>query len=168
MKRHFQMLAAYNRWANTEIYAAAGELTEDEINRDLGAFFRSALGTLNHILVGDRIWLNRFAGEAPYPMDAAPFPTLGALKAARTAEDKRIIDWVDGLTDAALVGRFTYTAGVDKRTVSQGIAPALAHLFNHQTHHRGQVHMILTALGRPSIVLDLIPFLRTEEGREFG
>lgn len=168
MKRHFQMMAAYNRWANGKIYAAAGDLTEEELNRDLGAFFRSAMGTLNHILVGDRIWLKRFTGEGEAPPEAIPFPAFAALKPARDAEDKRIIAWVGGLTEAALAGRFTYTTGTDTRTVSQRLAPALSSLFNHQTHHRGQVHMILTALGKPSVALDLIYFLRTEEGGEFG
>lgn len=168
MKRHFEMMAAYNRWANGRIYAAAGELSEDEFNRDMGAFFKSAAGTLNHILVGDRIWLKRFTGEDEAPPDAILFPAFAALKLAREAEDERIVAWVGSLTEAALVERFTYTAITDMRTVSQRLAPALSNLFNHQTHHRGQVHVILTALAKPSVALDLIYFLRTEEGTEFG
>ncbi len=87
---------------------------------------------------------------------------------AREAEDQRIIDWVQGLDDAALAGRFTYMPMTDMRTVSQRLSPALAHFFNHQTHHRGQAHMILTTLGRPSIPLDLSYFQRSEEGRAFA
>ncbi len=56
----------------------------------------------------------------------------------------------------------------DMRTISQRLAPALDHVFNHQTHHRGQAHTILTALGRPSVGLDLIAFQRTEDGRAFA
>jgi uncharacterized damage-inducible protein DinB len=170
LKRHFEMMAAYNRWANGRIYAAASELSEEEFNRDTGAFFRSAMGTLNHILVGDRIWLKRFTGEgeAPSSLDAVPFPAFQALRLAREVEDQRIVDWVAGLTDKALGGRFTYMTVTDMRTVSQRLAPALAHFFNHQTHHRGQAHTILTALGKPSVTLDLIYFQRTEEGREFA
>ena len=90
------------------------------------------------------------------------------MRAAREAEDERIIDWVGGLSDKALAGRFTYMTARDMRTVSQRLAPALDHLFNHQTHHRGQAHMILTSLGRPTVTLDLIFFQRTEEGRPFA
>ena len=170
MKRHFEMFAAYNRWANGRLYAAAEYLTEEELGRNMGAFFGSALGTLNHILVGDRIWMKRFTGEGDVPasLEALLYPTLSPLRAAREAEDERIMSWVEGLSDKDLAGRFTYMTVTDMRTVSQRLAPALAHLFNHQTHHRGQLHMILTALGRPSLVLDLVYFQRTEEGRQFA
>lgn len=168
MKRHFEMMAAYNRWANGRIYAAVGELTEDELNRDLGAFFRSAMATLTHILVGDRIWQKRFAGEAAGLPDAVAFPVFDALQLAREAEDRRIVDWVGGLTEAELAGRFSYPTLPDMRTVSLRLAPALSNLFNHHTHHRGQVHMMLTVLGKPSLELDLIHFLRADEGSEFA
>jgi uncharacterized damage-inducible protein DinB len=170
VKQHFEMMAAYNRWANRRIYAAAGELLEQDFNRDMGAFFRSAMGTLNHILVADRIWMKRFTGEgeAPGALDTMLFPAFAALRLAREAEDERISAWVAGLTDKALAGRFTYMTVTDMRTVSQRLAPALSHFFNHQTHHRGQAHTILTALGRPSVELDMIAFQRTEEGRPFA
>lgn len=170
MKRHFEMFAAYNRWANGRVYAAAEDLAEDELDRNMGAFFGSALGTLNHILVADRIWMKRFTGEgeAPASLDALLYPALAPLTAARKAEDERIMSFIGGLSDKELAGRFTYMTVSDMRTVSQRLAPALAHFFNHQTHHRGQLHMILTALGKPSLVLDLIYFQRTEEGRDFA
>jgi len=170
MKRHFAMMAAYNRWANGRVYAAASELSEEEFNRDVGAFFKSAMGTLNHLLVADRIWMKRFTGEgeAPAALDTILFPAFGALRLAREAEDERIVSWVGGLSADALAGRFTYMTATDMRTISQRLAPALSHLFNHQTHHRGQVHTILTALGKPSLTLDLIHFQRTEEGRQFA
>ena len=170
MKRHFEMFAAYNRWANGRVYSAAADLTEGELDRNMGAFFGSALATLNHILVADRIWMKRFTGEgeAPASLDALLYPALPQLEAARKAEDKRIMSWIGGLSDQELAGRFTYMTVSDMRTVSQRLAPALAHFFNHQTHHRGQMHMILTALGRPSLVLDLVHFQRTEEGRQFA
>ena len=84
------------------------------------------------------------------------------------SEHKRIADWVGGLSEKALAGRFTYMTVTDMRTVSQRLAPALAHFFNHQTHHRGQLHMMLTVLGGPSLPLDLIYFQRTEDGRRFA
>lgn len=170
VKQHFAMMAAYNRWANRIVYEAAAELTDEEFRRDMGAFFKSVMGTLNHLLVTDRIWMKRFTGEgqAPTKLDTILFPALGALEIARRSEDERIVNWVDGLSDEALAGRFTYTTVTDMRTVSQRLAPALSHLFNHQTHHRGRVHAMLTALGRPSPALDLIYFQRTEEGRPFA
>jgi len=170
MKQHLRMLAAYNRWANERLYAAAGELEDEEYRRDMRAFFSSLHGTLNHLLVTDRIWLYRFTGQgdAPKTLDAILFEKLEALKVAREKEDARIIDWVNGLESTDIAGRFTYTTVSDMRTISQRLAPALAHLFNHQTHHRGQAHAILTALGKPAPSFDLIQFQRTEEGRPYS
>jgi uncharacterized damage-inducible protein DinB len=170
MQQHFRMFAAYNRWANALVYDAAAALTEDERTRGSGAFFGSLLGTLNHLLVADRIWMKRFTGEgeAPKALDAVLFADFARLRAAREAEDARIVSWVETLTPKALAGRFTYMTVTDLRTVSQRLAPALAHFFNHQTHHRGQAHMILTTLGKPSLVLDLVYFQRTEDGRPFA
>jgi uncharacterized damage-inducible protein DinB len=170
MRQHFMMFAAYNQWANNRVYDAAAELDEEEFNRNVGAFFGSMMGTLNHLLTADRIWMKRFTGEgdAPTTLDAIPYRALPGLRMAREAEDRRIIDWVGGLGDKALTGRFTYMTVSDMRTVSQRLAPALDHVFNHQTHHRGQAHTILTILGRPSLGLDLMLFQRTEEGRAFA
>ena len=170
MKQNFQMFAAYNAWANQSVYEAAAELDENELQRDCGVFFRSMIGTLNHVLVADRIWMKRFTGEgdAPPRLDTILFPDLPSLRAAREAEDKRIVRWIDSLSVEAFAGRFTYMTVSDMRTVSQRLAPSLAHFFNHQTHHRGQAHAILTGLGRPSLQLDLIYFQRIEEGRAFA
>jgi uncharacterized damage-inducible protein DinB len=170
MKQHFMMFAAYNQWANTRIYDAALELTDEEFNRPVGAVFGSLMGTLNHLLVADRIWMKRFTGEgdAPAALDAIVHRALAALRMARETEDRRIAEWVATLTEKALAGRFTYMTVTDMRTVSQRLAPALAHLFNHQTHHRGQAHTILTMLGKPSVTLDLVYFQRTEEGRAYA
>ncbi|WP_315920342.1 DinB family protein [Mesorhizobium sp. SP-1A] len=170
MKRHFMMFAAYNQWANARIYDAAGDLSDEEFGRNVGAFFGSMSGTLNHLLAADRIWMKRFTGEgdAPAALDTLIHKTLPALRAAREAEDRRIVDWVGNLSPEELAGRFTYITVTDVRTVSQRLSPALDHFFNHQTHHRGQAHMILTVLGRPSLTLDLVYFQRTEEGRQFA
>lgn len=170
MKQHFMMFAAYNQWANGRIYDAVAALDEEEFNRDVGAFFGSMMGTLNHLLATDRIWMKRFTGEgdAPAKLDAILHRALPGLKLAREAEDRRIVDWVGGLTEKALSGRFSYMTVSDMRTVSQRLAPALGHAFNHQTHHRGQAHTILTILGRPSVQLDLAFFQRTDEGRAYA
>ncbi len=170
MRRHFQMFAAYNRWANTLVYDAAAQLSPEELGRDTGAFFGPLVATLNHILVADCIWMKRFTGEgaAPAALDTILYPALPALRVAREAEDDRIVGWIESLPDKAFAGRFTYLTVTDMRTISQRLAPALAHFFNHQTHHRGQAHATLTALGKPSLALDMIHFQRTEEGRPFA
>ncbi len=170
MHQHFAMMAAYNRWANRLVYDSAAALDEGDLDRATGAFFGSLMATLNHVLVADRIWMKRFTGEgdAPSRLDTILHRGLPDLRAAREAEDGRIIAWIEGLDDAAFGGRFTYLTATDMRTVSQRLAPALAHFFNHQTHHRGQCHGMLTGFGQPSLGLDLIYFQRTPEGRPFA
>lgn len=168
MLRHYRMFAAYNRWANTQVYAAAAELSDADFRSNRGAFFGSLHRTLNHLLVADRIWMKRFtgAGEAPMTLDAVLFEDLDALVAARRAEDERIIAWTGMLDEKTLAGDFTYVTVVQPVEITQPLSAAVAHFFNHQTHHRGQCHMTLTALGKPSLTLDLIYFLRNE-GREW-
>lgn len=170
MKQHFRMFAAYNAWANQRIYEAAATLSDEEYRRDVRAFFRSMHGTLNHVLVGDSVWMLRFTGEgeSPKALDTILHEDFEGLSAARRAMDERIVDWVDGLDALAFAGRFTYITVTDVRTVSQRLAPALAHFFNHQTHHRGQAHAILSQLGHEPPSLDLVYFQRTEDGRAFA
>ncbi|TBC98411.1 DinB family protein [Rhizobium ruizarguesonis] len=168
MLRHYRMFAAYNRWANRQVYAAAAELSNAEFRSDRGAFFGSLHRTLNHLIVADRIWMKRFTGtgEAPTTLDAVLFEDRDALAAARKAEDERIIAWTGMLDERTLAADFTYVTVVQPVEITQPLSAALAHFFNHQTHHRGQCHMTLTALGKPSLTLDLIYFLRSE-GREW-
>jgi uncharacterized damage-inducible protein DinB len=169
MKSHFRMFAAYNAWANGVIYSAAARLADEDYRLDRGAAFKSVHGTLNHILVADRIWMKRFTGDgdAPAKLDTILYDDRALLRIAREAEDARIMKWIDDLLPEAFTGRFTYTTVTDLRTVSQRLAPALAHFFNHQTHHRGQASTILTGFGEEAPVMDLIYFQRTEEGRRF-
>lgn len=164
MHDHFRMLADYNRWANRQVYRAAAELSAAELRESRGAFFGSLLATLNHILVADRVWMKRFTrqGDAPSALDTILHDDLASLTAARVAEDERIIAWIDGLSDEQIAGNLTYTPLSNPVEIRQKFAPTLAHVFNHQTHHRGQAHATLTALGRPSLTLDLVYFLRTD------
>jgi uncharacterized damage-inducible protein DinB len=170
MKQHFTMFAAYNQWANRRIYDAASALPQEALERNVGVFFKSLIGTLNHLLVADRIWMKRFTGggEAPATLDMIIHLDFSLLRRAREQEDQRIVDWISGLNEKAFDGRFTYITVTDVRTVSQRLAPALAHVFNHQTHHRGQAHAILTMLDRPSVELDLLYFQRSEAGRSYA
>ena len=158
----FPMLAAYNAWANTRLYEAAARLSDEQYRADRGAFFKSVHGTLNHLLVTDRIWMQRFTGEGEVPdrLDAILFEDLAPLWQARIAEDARIVAWVHGLSEAALAGTISYRRVTTPDVFTQPLAPALAHLFNHQTHHRGQVHALLTGLVGEAPSIDLLPFQR--------
>jgi uncharacterized damage-inducible protein DinB len=158
------MLAGYNRWANERLYEAVERVPADEYRKPRGAFFGSLSGTLNHLVVADRIWMRRFTGEGPAHtrLDDTVSDELAALAVARREEDERIIAYVDSLTDAELGERFTYRTITSPADVTQPRGPALTHFFNHQTHHRGQAHCLLTMIGgndaAPS--LDLILFQR--------
>ena len=169
MNKLFAMFAAYNAWANAILYAAASELSLKQYNRDVGAFFKSMNGTLNHILVADRIWMRRFTGEGEHPpsLDVVLYPELGELTIARKAEDRRIVRYISRLEPSDLLGSFTYLPITTPDPVTQRLSPALSHFFNHQTHHRGQAHTILSILGHEPPSLDLIYFQRTAEGREY-
>jgi uncharacterized damage-inducible protein DinB len=145
---HYRMFAHYNAWANQRLFDVAARLTSEQYRADRGAFFKSVHGTLNHLLVTDRIWMQRFTGEgkAPDRLDAILFETFDELRAAREAEDRRIVDFVDRLDDNRIAGTIKYRRVSTPELFEQQLAPALAHWFNHQTHHRGQIHALLTGL----------------------
>jgi uncharacterized damage-inducible protein DinB len=159
---HLRAMAAYNRWANRRLYTAAAALPDEDYRRPAGVFFGSLHGTLNHLLVTDRNWMGRFEGTggAQHKLDAILFERLEDLRAAREAEDQRIIGHVAGLSDAALDADLEYatTSGKPQR---QPRWEAMVHFFNHQTHHRGHAHAIFTRLGvaEPS-PFDLLIFQR--------
>lgn len=159
---HYRMFARYNAWANGRLYDAAAQLPADQYRADRGAFFKSVHGTLNHLLVTDRIWMQRFTGEgeAPNRLDAILFETFDELRAAREAEDQRILRFVEGLDDRRIAGTIKYRRVSSPDEFEQQLAPALAHWFNHQTHHRGQVHALLTGLAGRAPELDLLYFQR--------
>lgn len=167
MLRHFRMFADYNRWANGRVYAAAADLADEDYRADKGAFFGSVHRTLNHILVADRIWLKRITGEgeAPGALDTILFDDLTSLAIVRTAEDERIIDYLEDLPEAELSRPVTYSNVAGTSHFTQPLSTILAHVFNHQTHHRGQAHGIITAVGGPSLTLDLIYFQRSDGAR---
>ncbi len=164
MKSRYDMFAGYNRWANARIYDAAATLSDADYRADRGAFFKSVHGTLNHLLVGDRIWMQRFTGmgEAPARLDAILYDDFAALRLARRAEDERIAAWIGSLSEADLQGTFRYRTLTNPTTIEQPRAPALDHFFNHQTHHRGQAHGLLSGLlgNERTPSLDLINYQR--------
>lgn len=168
MLEHFKMLADYNRWANVQVYGAAAQLNDVEFHEDCGAFFGSLHGTLNHLLVTDRLWMHRFTGigEPPAALGVVLHDDLSGLQEMREVWDQRIIAWVETLDTAALAADITYSSVLRPGAITHPLHLAMTHLFNHQTHHRGQCHMILTTMGKPSLVLDLLHFLRSE-GRQW-
>lgn len=159
---NFRQLAAYNGWANLRLYGAALELPEQAYRRPIGVFFGSLHGTLNHLLVTDRIWLKRLTGTGEHPdrLDAILHDDRRDLLSARIAEDARINHLIGSYADADLVSSVAYqtTSGKAYRQPLQDI---LLHLFNHQTHHRGQAHACVSILtGREPPTLDLLAFQR--------
>ena len=159
----FALLARYNTGANRRLYDACAALSDAERKRDAGAFFGSIHGTLNHILVGDRIWLARFAGETvpSTGLDAIPYQDFDALWQARQAEDHHLAGFVAGLTGARLTETVRYRNN-EGRSHADPLGLLVAHLFNHQTHHRGQVTDLLSRAGAPTPVLDLHRVLRPD------
>jgi uncharacterized damage-inducible protein DinB len=160
--KNFRHLADYNHWANRRLYAAALEMPDELYRRPTGVFFGSLHGTLNHLLLADRIWLKRLTGEGEHPdrLNAILFEHRKDLVRARMAEDARLIKVVGGYTDAGLGEAVSYQTTSGK-AYQQPLADILLHLFNHQTHHRGQAHAccsILTGNEPPS--LDLLQFQR--------
>lgn len=164
MKAIYSMFAGYNRWANRRIYAAAYALPEEAYRQSRGAFFGSLHATLNHLVVTDRIWMRRFTGEGPLHtrLDEVVYDDRDALAAARAAEDERIVAYVDGLSEDALAATFSYRTIASPQDITQPLAPALSHFFNHQTHHRGQAHCLVSQIAGNAAApsLDLILYQR--------
>jgi uncharacterized damage-inducible protein DinB len=156
------MFGHYNAWANGRLYTATALLRAEQYRADRGAFFKSVHGTLNHLLATDRIWMWRFTGEgdAPDRLDTILFENFDELRAAREAEDRRIISYLEGLEDDRFAGTIKYRRVSSPEQFEQQLAPALAHWFNHQAHHRGQVHALLTGLTGQAPELDLLFFQR--------
>jgi uncharacterized damage-inducible protein DinB len=134
MKQQFTMLAAYNTWVNARLYDAVTKLPEAEYRRDRGAFFGSLHGTLNHLLLGDIIWMHRFTGEGAEPgkLDDILFDDFAELRQARQREDARIETYVRDLAETALAGTIIYRTTRNPTTIEQELAPLLIHFFNHQ------------------------------------
>lgn len=167
---HYALLARYNRWLNERLYDACEQLSDAERKADRGAFFGSIHRTLEHLVYGDKLWLGRFAlqgeGFAALPPDLVRLPPgagygsvmhddWAALRAERARLDAAIEDWVREMPAAfaASTMRYANTAGVPRAHPAWA---ALAHFFNHQTHHRGQVTTLLSQAGIDPGATDMI------------
>jgi uncharacterized damage-inducible protein DinB len=161
---YFLTLAHYNAWANERLYDACAQLAEAEYMRPRQAFFGSIHGALNHLLVADRVWLARIEHKPPLKvtLDQILYGDLVALRVARRAEDEHIVNIVGDISARALDQKLAYAnmAGVRQQTKLRLV---LAHFFNHQTHHRGQVHDLLSQTAVKPPPLDLIFYVREAE-----
>ena len=158
-------LARYNEWMNTRLFALCATLSEAELQADKGAFFKSIYATLNHIAYSDLAFLSRFTGtpsEVP-ELGADLFGGFARLRGEREALDRRLIDWTASLSDDWLAAPQTYTSKVDGATRTLPRWLLLGHLFNHQTHHRGQVTTLLSQRGLDMGSTDL-PFMPAPSG----
>ena len=163
-------LARYNRWMNEKLYAVASRLTDEERKSDRGAFFKSIHGTLNHLLLADRVWMGRFSdarlqGDWVGPggirsLDQELYADFDELRRERTKVDVELESWVASLTHEELFAALRYVR--KDVTYESPLWWSVAHLFNHQTHHRGQVTTLLMQAGHDPGVTDLIAMLRED------
>ena len=159
---YVQRMARYNQWQNAGLYGVADALSDSERRQERGAFFGSIHKTLSHLLWGDRMWMSRFSDVSAPQGGIAGSVTLYAdwdiLKNERVAFDDTIAHWAGGLDQAALEGDLTWFSGAAQREITKPKWLLVSHMFNHQTHHRGQVHCMLTQAGGKPQATDL-PFM---------
>lgn len=151
-------MARYNEWMNTRLYEAAATLSDDRRKEDMGAFFKSIHGTLNHLLLADRVWMGRFTGSpiAVTSLAQELHSDFEELRRQRAGTDRDIIAWAQELTEDVLAGDLSYTSIVNPQPRSSPMGIAVTHFFNHQTHHRGQLTTLLMQRGIDPGVTDLI------------
>ncbi|HEX5100410.1 MAG TPA: DinB family protein [Polyangiaceae bacterium] len=164
-----KVLARYNSWMNDKLYRLAAKLSDEERRRDRGAFFKSIQGTFNHLLAADRIWLARFK-NVPAPdgfiapgirsLDQELYRDFSQLRRERAQTDAELSEWVAELTEERLAGPLVYQRSGQR--YEDPLWWAATHVFNHQTHHRGQVTTLLTQSGTDPGVTDLVAMLREE------
>lgn len=158
---YVRMMARYNSWQNSQLLPVLKAMTAEDLTKDRGAFFGSLLATANHLLWGDTIWMSRFDPSVEAPIVAVPqstelHPTIGSWEADRFRMDGKIRFWADGLRALDLKGQLTFYSVSVGRELTTQIDTSVVHFFNHQTHHRGQIHAMLTAMGKAAPVSDVI------------
>ena len=154
---HYKLMAKYNQWMNKSLYAVCARIPDNERKQDQGAFFKSIHGTLNHILWADTAWLRRFT-NVPLNltrMGEDLFEDFDELTAEREKTDDQIQDWVAGLDNDWLGRSFSFTSVSDKKTRTAPAWKFVSHMFNHQSHHRGQVTTLLNQSGYEPPVTDI-------------
>ncbi|PSL17267.1 DinB family protein [Shimia abyssi] len=165
-----RLMARYNAWQNGQFKAACERLTEAEMRAERGAFFGSIMQTLNHLLWGDMMWMSRFDGNSPpkggigESVDLCPTLAMWGVERFRT--DQRMSLWAEKVSDTELSGTLTWFSGAANRDVTAPTAHCVVHMFNHQTHHRGQIHAMLTAAGQTIGDTDLVLMPETFSGED--
>jgi uncharacterized damage-inducible protein DinB len=148
---YIQRMARYNRWQNANLYGAADGLSPQERQLERGAFFGSIHKTLSHLLWADRVWMSRFTDlsgpQCGIGESAVLYPDWHSLMAERARFDQAIIDWADSVDPSWLAAAQSYYSAGARREVTKSRWILVTHMFNHQTHHRGQVHCMLTQAG---------------------
>ncbi len=152
---YVQRMARYNRWQNKNLYGVADRLPTQERQRERGAFFGSIHKTLSHLLWADHIWMSRFTDlpkpQAGIPESVSLYPDWENLKSERVSFDQTMIDWAETIDASWLAAEQTFYSSATKREWTRPRWVLVTHMFNHQTHHRGQVHCMLTQAGaKPS------------------
>jgi uncharacterized damage-inducible protein DinB len=155
-----QMMARYNQWQNNNLYSASAKLDDALRRQETGVWFGSLFATLNHLVWADRYWMYRFTGspkpEGGMAESRLVYDDFDELHKARKDLDQTILDWAAKLDPAWLAGEMSWFSGSKQTRVSQARALAVTHFFNHQTHHRGQIHALLTRFGTKPHDTDLI------------
>lgn len=151
-------MAEYNKWMNEKLYRFCADIPDDELKRDRGAFFKSIHGTLNHILLGDKVWFGRFTGAPfrPQAFDQILHENFVDLRKEREELDNGICKWAAGLTSGKLDSRFQFTSMASPLPRTCPLWAAVAHFYNHQTHHRGQITTLLSQSNIDIGVTDLM------------
>ena len=157
---NFQLLANFNTWANKKIISSCKKLDDTEYKKDRKAFFSSIHGTLNHLLVVDRAYISRIEGKdhGLISLDQILYENLFHLEEASIKEDKRLVDLVNNLSEESIHKEITYQ-GFETGTQTYTINLILITLFNHQTHHRGQIHNLLSQAGVKPPQIDIPDFI---------
>ena len=162
-----RLMARYNSEMNRRIYAAAARLTDEQRREDRKLFWGSLHGTLNHLLWGDRQWMSRLDGWPPNTVPNPQSPTLihdfTGLTEARVKADAMIEDFAGRIDEAWLSADLEWYSGAAKRTMRREKRGLMVHFFNHQTHHRGQVHAALTWFGEDPGDTDLFLVVPVED-----
>ena len=145
-------MARYNRWQNTSLINAAHELTVKERQKNRGSFFGSIEQTFSHLLWGDMMWMHRFAAtEKPAAKSiadsASKIDDWSKFCQRREAFDGIILRWSVEVSDAFLGEELSWFSGASGAQVTKSVWSLVVHMFNHQTHHRGQLHAMITAAG---------------------
>jgi uncharacterized damage-inducible protein DinB len=153
-----QTMARYNAWMNERLYEICAGLSDAERKEDVGAFFKSIHGTLNHLLLGDRVWMGRFTGQPLVVSSLAQelYADFSELRAQRKATDAAISSWVSSLNEEAMNGTLTFVTIVNPAQRQYPMGLVVAHFFNHQTHHRGQLTTLLSQRGIDPGITDLL------------